>query len=88
MKKISYYDNKNIIHSRLRYYREAQGLSQEQVAAKLQVLNVNIDQQALSRIEKNQRMVTDYEFACLCHVLNVTEADLLSDFYEKYFDAK
>jgi len=84
MKKISYYDNKNVIHSRLRYYREAQGLSQEQVAAKLQVLNVNIDQQSLSRIEKNQRMVTDYELACLCRVLNVSEADLLSDFYEKY----
>ena len=49
--------------------------------AKLQVLNVNMDQQMLSRIENNRRIVTDYELACLCKVLNVTERDLLADFY-------
>jgi len=84
MKKISYYENKNIIHARLRYYRELRGLTQEDLVAKLQTLNINIDQQALSKIETNQRMVTDYEFACLCHVLNVSEKELLSDFYDKY----
>ncbi len=26
-------------------------------------------------------MVTDYEFACLCQVLQVSERDLLADFY-------
>ena len=88
MKKISYYDNRNIIHSRLRYYRDLRGLTQDDVAARLQTLNVNIDQQALSKIEKNQRMVTDYEFACLCQVLKVSEKELLSDFYEKYADAE
>ena len=50
------------------------------MAAKLQVMGVNIDQQALSRIEHNKRMVTDYEFACLCQVLQVSERDLLADF--------
>ena len=84
MRKISYYENKNIIYARLRYYRELRGLTQEALVAKLQTLNVNIDQQALSKIEKNQRMVTDYEFACLCQVLNVSEKELLSDFYETY----
>lgn len=84
MKKISFYDNKNVIHDRLRYYRDLRGLSQGQVVAKLQTMNVNIDQQMLSRIENNLRMVTDYELACLCRVLNVTEQEMLSDFYEKY----
>lgn len=84
MRKISYYENKNIIYARLRYYRELRGLTQEALVAKLQTLNVNIDQQALSKIEKNQRMVTDYEFACLCQVLNVSEKEMLSDFYETY----
>lgn len=81
MKKIAYEDNKNVIHARLRYYRKLQGLTQGQVAAKLQVLNVNMDQQMLSKIEHNRRIVTDYELACLCKVLNVTERDLLADFY-------
>lgn len=81
MKKIAYEENKNVIHARLRYYRKLRGLTQEQLVAKLQVLNVNMDQQMLSRIENNRRIVTDYELACLCKVLNVTERDLLADFY-------
>ena len=82
MKKIVFNGDKNVIHARLRYYRELRGLSQGQVAAKLQTMNVNIDQQAVSRIENNLRIVTDYEFACLCRIPNITEKDLLSDFYE------
>ena len=86
MKKIAYEDNKNVIHTRLRYFRKKQGLTQAQVVAKLQVMNVNIDQQMLSRIETNRRIVTDYELACLCKALHVTEQDLLSDFYESLAD--
>ena len=81
MKKIAYENNKNVIHSRLLYYRTLRGLSQEEVAARMQVLNVNMDQQMLSRIERNARIVTDYELACFCRVLNVTERELLADFY-------
>lgn len=82
MRKISYDSSKNVIHDRLRYYRTLRGLTQDQVVAKMQVMNVNMDQQMLSRIENNRRMVTDYELACLCRILNVTERDLLADFYE------
>ena len=84
MRKITFNGDKNVIHARLRYYRELRGWSQEQVVAKLQVMNVNIDQQMLSKIENNLRMVTDYELVCLCRVLQVTEQELLADFYEKY----
>lgn len=80
MKKIALHGSKNVIHAQLRRYRELRELTQDQVAAKLQVMGVNIDQQALSRIENNQRMVTDYELACLCRVLQVSPQDLLADF--------
>ena len=80
MKKIALHGSKNVIHAQLRRYRELRELTQDQVAAKLQVMGVNIDQQALSRIEHNQRMVTDYELACLCQVLQVSSQDLLADF--------
>ena len=64
MKKICYYDNKNIISEKLKALREQKGLSQSNLAAKLQTMNVNIDQQMISKIEKNNRQVTDYELAC------------------------
>ena len=78
MKKICFYNNKNIISDRLKALREKKGLSQSNLAAKLQTMNVNIDQQMISKIEKNNRQVTDYELACICKCLSVTPNDLLS----------
>lgn len=82
MKKLAFNGHKNVISDRLRHFRKLRGLSQEQVAAKMQLLGVNIDQQMLSKIENDRRIVTDYELACLCQVLNVGERDLLADFYQ------
>ena len=79
MKKIDYYGNKNIIGRRLETLRKEKGLSQEQLAAKMQTMNVNIDQQMISRIERNLRIVTDYELA---RVLCVTEKSMLEEFYK------
>ena len=81
MKKIDYYGNKNIIGRRLETLRKEKGLSQEQLAAKMQTMNVNIDQQMISRIERNLRIVTDYELACFCRVLGVAEKSMLEEFY-------
>ncbi len=77
MKKICFYDNKNIIYNNLKKQREKIGISQSNLAAKLQVLNVNIDQQMISKIEKNKRQVTDYELACICKCLSITPNVLL-----------
>ncbi len=78
MKKICYYENKNIISVKLKEVRESLGLSQSNLAAKLQTMNVNIDQQMISKIEKNKRQVTDYELACIAKCLAVTPNDLLN----------
>ena len=83
MKKIEYDGNKNIIGSRLETLRRERGLSQGQLAAKMQTMNVNIDQQMISRIERNLRIVTDYELVCFFRVLGVEEKSLLKDFYQK-----
>ncbi len=85
MKKICYYDNKNIISEKLKILRESKGLSQSNLAAKLQTMNVNIDQQMISKIEKNNRQVTDYELAFICKCLSVTPNDLLN-FAQMKFD--
>lgn len=82
MKQIIYYDNKNIIHSRLKEARAKRGMSQSTLAAKMQLMNVNIDQQMISKIEKNQRQVTDYELACLCKCLDVSLEWITQDYFK------
>ena len=80
MKQIQYFGNKNIISEKVKERRIELNISQTELAAKMQVMNVNIDQQMISKIEKNKRQVTDYELACLCKCLNVQPNYLLSDF--------
>lgn len=80
MKQIQYYGNKNIISSRVRELRNQKGLSQEQLAARMQTMNCNVDQQMISKIEKNNRQVTDFELACLCKCLEITPNEILKDF--------
>lgn len=82
MKQITYNGNKNITSKMIAEYRKKEKLSQGELAAKMQLLNVSIDQQMISKIEKNQRQVTDYEFACFCKCLNVSPNELLKCFDE------
>lgn len=79
MKQITFNGNKNIIGRRLAELRKEKGLSQNDLAAKMQLMNVNIDQQMISKIEKNQRQVTDYELACFCKCLIVRPEEMLKD---------
>ena len=81
MKKIIYGDKKNIIGNNLYLLRKKNGLTQEELAAKLQTYNINIDQQMISKIENNARIVTDYELACLCLILRTDVNEMLQDFY-------
>ena len=81
MNKTCYNENSNIISEKLRDLRKKRGLSQEELAAQMQLLGVDISQPLISKIEQNKRFVKDYELVCLCKILNVTEQDLLSDFY-------
>ena len=45
-------------------------------------MNVNMDQQILSRIERNLRIATDYEVVCFARALGVSESWLLGGFDE------
>ena len=83
----SYFNaDSNVISGTLRRYRKSSKLSQEELAAKMQLLGVDISQPLISKIERNQRFVKDYELACLCRVLRVSEKELLSDFYKTHPD--
>ena len=80
MKRLEYLGNKNVIHKQLRKLRISRGMTQSDLAAQMQVMDVTIDQQMISKIENNTRIVTDFELACLCKILEVDENTLLKDF--------
>lgn len=84
MKKIALDNNKNVVSKSLRLCRVRCGMTQSELAAKLQTLGINMDQQMLSKIENNSRMVTDYELAGMCLALHVSPAELLTDFFREY----
>ena len=83
MKKILFGNNNNIIYKQLKFQRIKANLTQGELAAKMQIMGINVDQQTVSRIERNERIVTDYELTCLCRILHVSEQDLLQDFEKK-----
>ena len=77
MKIYDYNGKKNICGDRVRAARKSLGLSQENLAARLQTEGVNIERDSVSRIEIGTRFVADFELVILCKVLNVSANYLL-----------
>jgi transcriptional regulator with XRE-family HTH domain len=77
MKIYDFNGSKNICGQRVKEARKKLKISQEDLAAKLQVEGVNIERDSVSRIEIGTRFVADYELLVLCKVLNVTPGYLL-----------
>ena len=76
--KIYDYDGKsNIVGRKICELRKQKKLSQEELAAKMQLNNIEISQKVISRIEKQERFVTDYELLVFSQVLDVNIYDLL-----------
>lgn len=68
----------NACGDRVREAREKKGLSQEQLAAKVQLSGHALTQKAISRIESGQRIVPDFEILLLANALNVDPLWLLN----------
>lgn len=76
--KIYYYDgNANIIGPNIKKNRIKLHLSQEALATKMQLKSIEISQKVISRIEKQDRFVTDYELLAFSEVLKVDVYELL-----------
>ena len=61
----------NICGERVRLARNNLGLSQEDLAAKIQLNGHSLTQKAISRIEMGLRIVPDYEIPLLADALKV-----------------
>lgn len=69
---------KNLISSNLAELRRQHNLSQRGLAHRLQLDGYDIDKNVITRIETNQRYVTDIEIRALCDIFNVTFETLTS----------
>lgn len=67
----------NICGERVRIAREGQGLSQEALAARIQLNGHSLTQKAISRVEMGLRVVPDYEIALFADALHVDPLWLL-----------
>lgn len=67
----------NVSGQKIKERREAAGLSQEELAAQLQLAGLNLNQKAISRIETGERVVPDFELLYFSKVLNVQICELL-----------
>lgn len=77
MKIYSYNGKCNVSGENVKIAREKLALTQEQLAARMQVEGVQLNQKAISRIEAGERVVADYELMILARVLNTSTAELL-----------
>ena len=77
MKIYNFNGSKNICGKRVKKARKKANLSQENLAAKLQIEGITIERDSVSRIEIGTRFVADYEIVALSKVLNVSPEYLL-----------
>lgn len=74
----NYFGKINLIGGRVKQRRRELGMSQGDLAAKLQIEGVDVVQKSVSRIETGNRIVTDYEVLSLAKVLKVDVMWLLT----------
>ena len=67
----------NIAGIRVMELRKGLKISQRELADRLAVIGLNIDKNAVQRIESGQRFITDIELVYLAKIFNVTVEDLL-----------
>lgn len=66
----------NIVGVAVREYRKQLRISQRELADRLQIIGLDIDKNAVQRIESRQRFITDIELIYLAQVFNITVEEL------------
>lgn len=63
---------KNLIGERLKVLRNKEGMSQRDLAHRLQLMGIDMDKNVITRIETNKRYVTDLELRALAQLFEVS----------------
>lgn len=72
MKIYEYQGKKNVCGDRVREIRQKRRITQEELAAQLQVKGVTLGRDSISRIEIGTRFVCDFELMVLSEILGVS----------------
>lgn len=67
----------NVCGKQIESIRKEMGISQRELADRMQLAGLDIDKNAVQRIEAGKRFVTDIEICYFCTVLRVTAEELL-----------
>lgn len=68
----------NLCGKKVAFLRTNMGISQRELADRLQIIGLDIDKNAIQRIESGKRFVTDIELKALSNVLNLSIDDLIN----------
>lgn len=79
MKIINFDGRRNVSGKRVRQMRKKKRMTQAELAARVQTMGVVLEQDSISRIEREIRMVQDYELRALAEALGVTSDWLMED---------
>lgn len=79
MKIYSYKGKKNLCGDKVRIARLKQRITQQDLAARLQIRGITIERDSISRIEIGTRFVADYELQALSEILGVSVDWLLEE---------
>ena len=70
-------ERNNLCGKNIYALRKALGISQRELADKLQLIGLEIDKNAIQRIESGKRFVTDIELKAFSRVFGLSVDDLL-----------
>ena len=69
----------NVCGNRVAELRLRLGISQRELADRLQILGLDVDKNAIQRIEAGKRFVTDIEIIYICKVFDINYNELLPE---------
>lgn len=78
MKIYDYNGRKNLSGEKIRLARLKLHMTQDELAAKMQLAGIVIERDSISRIEIGTRFIPDYEIPIFAHILGVNVEWLLS----------
>ena len=69
----------NICGINIALFRKEMGISQRKLADRLQLIGLDVDKNAVQRMESGQRFITDIELLHIARVLNRTYEELFTE---------
>lgn len=69
----------NAIGSRIKEYRIKNKMSQKDLTEQLQLLGIDINKNSLQKLERDDRIIKEYELSAFSKIFKVSADELLND---------